>query len=173
MLGKKEKGFTVLELLTILAIVGTLMTIAASSFHAYQQRTRLRSAAETMGAHIRQARWAARMQSARSTIVFDVPGRSYTINGSLMATLPRGIWFGSDPTVTGKPGQPYSPPPADGISFDMGGSRNTARFYPTGAVSPTGSVFLTDGKATMAVTVAITGRPKLWRSHGGGKWESF
>jgi prepilin-type N-terminal cleavage/methylation domain-containing protein len=169
----KEKGFTMLEMLVVLAIAGTLVSIAASAFHSYQERTRLRSAIETMGAHIRQARWDARMQSAKSTIVFDVVSSSYTINGKVAATLPRGIRFGADPSVTGKPGQPYSPPPADGVSFDMGGSKNIARFYPTGAVSPTGSVFLTDGRATMAVTVAITGRPKLWRSLGGGRWESF
>ena len=173
MFRKEQRGFTMMELLMVTVIVGIVVTIAASSFRDYQQRMRLRNAIEAIGAHIRQVRWSARWQSARNTIVFDVPGRSYTINGTTTERLPPGIWFGADPGVTAKPGQPYDAPPADGISFDMGGLKNTARFYPTGTVSPTGSVFITNGRETMAVTVAITGRPKLWRSCGGWKWESF
>ena len=113
------------------------------------------------------------MQSATQYIAFDVEERTYSINGLNHWKLPDGIWFGTDPSVTAKPGQPSSAPPADGVSFDMGGRKNIGRFYATGTVSPTGSVFITNGKETMAVTVAITGRPKLWRSCGGRSWISF
>jgi hypothetical protein len=94
------------------------------------------------------------------------------VDGVRTTDLPSGIRFGADPTVTGKPSQPYDVPPADGVSFDSG-KQNIARFYPTGAVSPTGSLFLTNGKDTFAITVAITGRPKIWRSCGGKKWIAY
>lgn len=169
----KYRGFTVFEMLAVLTIIGVVLAFTASSLNDFRERMRLRGAIEIIGAHLRQARWDARLKSTLSEVVFDVENGSYTINGTQTAALPRGIRFGADPSVTGKPGQPYSPPPADGISFNVGRSRNAARFYASGMVVPTGSVFITNGRETMAVTVAITGRPKLWRSHGGRKWESF
>jgi type II secretion system protein H len=168
-----RKGFTLLEMMIVLAIIGTLCALALSSMHEYVKRTKLRNTAETVAADIRQARWKARMQSVPCTIVFDTDQQTYFISGSQNAILPEGIRFGVDPAVSGKPSDPYSTPPQDGISFDSGSVKNKARFYPTGTVAPTGSVYITDGKETMAITVAITGRPKIWKSCGGHKWVSM
>jgi prepilin-type N-terminal cleavage/methylation domain-containing protein len=167
------KGFTFLEMLTVMAVIGIVSSLAISTMHDYFGSTKLRNTVETVAADIRQARWLARSRSATCTIVFDAEARSYLISGAHHATLPEGIRFGVDSTVSGKPSDPSTPPPDDGISFDSGGKRNQARFHPTGSVSPTGSVYITDGNETMAITVAITGRPKIWKSCGGSKWVSM
>lgn len=168
-----RKGFTLMELMTVMVIMGTLCTIAFASMHEQLKRTILRNTVESVAADIRQARWLARSQSAPCTIIFDTDQQTYFISGAQNAALPEGIRFGVDPTVSGKPSDPYDAPPSDGVSFDSGTARNKARFFPTGTVAPTGSVYITDGKETMAITVAITGRPKIWRSCGGHKWVSL
>lgn len=167
------QGYTVFEMLTVMAIMGVISSLAFSTMHGYLERTKLRNTVETVAADIRQARWIARSRSTTCTVVFDADAGSYLISGAQHAMLPKGIRFGIDPTVSGKPSDPYTTPPEDGISFDSGGKRNQARFHSTGAVSPTGSLYITDGKETMAITVAITGRPKIWKSCGGHKWVSM
>lgn len=167
-----RKGFTLMELLTVMAILITLLGIASVAIAGYQQRTRLRTTTESIAADIREARWKARVSGDVCTVIFFPEARNYAVNGVLSMELPADIWFGVDPSVTGKPSQPYEMPPDDGISFDSG-RKNIARFYPTGTVSPTGSVYLTNGKETFAITVAITGRPKIWRSGGGKKWMAY
>lgn len=165
------RGFTVTELLIVLTIMGTLLSIAIINISEYQGRTKLRTAAEDVAADIRHARWIAKTSSQICAITFDVISSTYTINGTQNASLPKGLRFGTDPSVMGRPTDPYSAPPADGVSFDSGGSRNIARFHPiTGAVTPTGAVYLTDGKGTMAIVVSLYGRPKIWRSNGGRRW---
>ncbi len=168
-----RKGFSMLEMLTVLMIMGVLSSIAFSAMHGYFARTKLRNTVEIVAADIRQARWLARTRSAPCTIVFDAASQAYVISGEKSSLLPEGIRFGIDPTVSGKPSNPYSAPPQDGISFDSGSKKNFARFFPSGTVAPTGAVYITDGKETMAITVAITGRPKIWKSHGGHKWVSL
>lgn len=165
-----RKGFTMLEMLTVLSIMGVLVSFAISTMHGYLARTKLRTTVETIAADIRQARWLARTSSSSCTMVFDTTMHAYTINGSQHTKLPAGVRFGIGPGVSGKPADPYEAPPADGVSFDSGGRKNQALFNFTGMVSPTGAVYVTDGTDTMVVTVAITGRPKIWRSGGGHKW---
>jgi hypothetical protein len=93
------------------AIIGTLCAFALTSMNEHIKRTKLRNTAAALAADIRQARWMARIQSVRSTIVFDTDQQAYFISGSQNATLPEGIRFGVDPAVSGKPSDPYSAPP--------------------------------------------------------------
>jgi len=159
-----------MEVLAVIAILGIIGTIAVVSYAKSIERTKLRAAIETLAADIRQARWMARAGAKTCLIQFFPKDQTYLISGKEQVQLPDGIRFGAAPGVSGKPAQPYEAPPADGVSFDCGSSKNLARFYPTGTVAPTGSVYLTDDTDTMAVTVAITGRPKIWRFVGGKKW---
>lgn len=169
---ESRKGFTIMELLVFASIFATVLTIASVAIAGYHQRTRLRTTVEAVAADIREARWKARLAGEVCTVVFFSEAGAYAVNGVRSMDLPDGIRFGSDPSVTGKPSQPYEMPPDDGVSFDSG-KKNIARFYPTGTVSPTGTVFLTNGRETFAITVAITGRPKIWRSAGGRKWVAY
>ncbi len=164
------RGFTLTELMTVVAIMGALLAIAAINVGEYLNRTKLRRAAEEVAADIRFARWIARTSAETCSITFDVASGTYSINGTRVTRLPSGLRFGADPTVLGRPNQPSDPPPADGITFDSGRNRNMASFHWSGAVTPTGTVFLTNDKETMAVTVSLYGRPKIWHSTGGGGW---
>jgi type II secretory pathway pseudopilin PulG len=167
MLMKRTAGLTLMELIMAMGIFSILVIIGLLLLNSHVQRVRLNTALYQVDADIRQARWTARRNARESVIRFYPETGTYAIDGEYFASLPEGIRFGISPDVKGKPSAPYEAPPADGITFSRS---NEATFYPTGMVVPTGSVFITDGNETVAVTVAITGRPKKWRSLGGRKW---
>jgi prepilin-type N-terminal cleavage/methylation domain-containing protein len=166
----RMQGFTLMELMTVIVIIGVLLSIATLSMTEYMSRTKLRTTLYAIDGDIRQARWIAQCTATTCFIRFDTLVQSYTINDTQYAKLPDGVRFGVHPGVIGCPGDPDTPPPSDGISFDSPGHPNILNYYPTGAVVPAGTVYITDGKQTMAVRVARTGRPKLWHSNGGSKW---
>jgi prepilin-type N-terminal cleavage/methylation domain-containing protein len=166
----RTAGFTITELMMVIAITGTLLSIATISSAAYIRSMKLRTAIYAVDSDIRQARWIAQCSAETCFIRFDASNGSYTINDTHFTKLPDGIRFGVAPGVTGCPGAPLTPPPSDGISFDSSGHQNTLNYYPTGAVVPGGTLYLTDGIQTMAVRVARTGRPKLWRTNHGNNW---
>jgi prepilin-type N-terminal cleavage/methylation domain-containing protein len=164
------RGFTFLETIIVLAIIGVLCSLAFASMQDYAGSIRLRSAIETIAVDIRLARIMAWSSGESCYLSFDTITSSYTMNGSRYVNIPEGIRFGTDPSVKGKPTEPGEMPPADGISFESEGIKNRAHFHPKGTVIPTGALYLTNGKETMAITVTLTGRTKLWRSCGGKKW---
>lgn len=170
---RNRQGVTLTELLTVITIISILVSIGTYTYAQYIKSVRLRKAIESIDADIRMARWIARTGARSCYIQFDPATNSYSIDGRYFRRLPDGIRFGYDSSVKGRPNSPYQLPPSDGISFDRWGSRNRANFYPSGVVSPAGSVFITDGNQTMAVVVAITGRPKKWRFAGGRQWVAF
>ena len=167
------EGFTLMEVMMVLVILSILSTMAVASMRDFTRQTNLRSAIDMIAADIRLARLTTRTSAESSYIVYDPSTSSYTLNGARRVKLPEGVRFGSDPTVTGKPSQPYTAPPTDGISFESEGVKNQAHFSPKGTVIPTGAVYVTNGKEAMAITVSIAGRTRTWRSCGGKKWVSL
>ena len=166
-------GFTLIELIVVVAIVGVLVSIASISMAEFISSTRLRTTAHAMAASIRQARLLAITRSHTCLVKFDVLNNFYTLNGTQNAYLPAGVRFGVHSEVTGCPGAPSTTPPLDGISFGNVGNPNTLIYYPTGEVVPAGTVYLTDGKQTLAIRVSSIGRPKLWRANGGKDWTAL
>lgn len=167
---ERMQGFTLLELMMIVAIVGVLVTIAHASFQEIAGRGRLQAAIEMIGNDIRSARYQALMSGEHHRIDFEPTTSSYVMDEKGRVFLPAGIRFGADPGVTGKPNQPGDLPPADGVTFKGDGVENRAEFYPKGLVIPTGGVYVTNGKETMAITVYLNGHVRMWRSSGGNKW---
>lgn len=169
---KKEgmQGFTVLELLTAVAIIGVLATMAHASFREVAGRAKLNGAIDMIGIDIRKARYESMMSGEHHQIDFEPQSSSYVIDEQYRIALPEGITFGADPGVTGKPNQPGDIPPSDGVTFKGEGVENRAEFYPKGLVIPTGAVYVTNGQETMAITLYLNGHVRLWRSEGGNKW---
>lgn len=168
-----REGFTLREVLTVLAILSILSTVAVASMRDFARQTNLRSAIEMIAADIRLARLTARTSAESSCIVYEPSTNSYTLNGTRFVKLPDGVRFGVGTGVSGKPSDPQAAPPADGISFESEGIKNRAHFYSKGTVIPTGALYVTNGKETMAITVSITGRTKIWYSNGRNKWSSL
>jgi len=76
-----SKGFTLVEILTVIVIISILLTIAPSMFTAYRQRTNLREAAGALAEDIKLAKQRAVAENVPYTITFDVNNNSYRIQG--------------------------------------------------------------------------------------------
>jgi prepilin-type N-terminal cleavage/methylation domain-containing protein len=165
-----RKGVSLPELLTVIAVMGILALIADWSMKDYLLTVRLQCATDMIMTDIRQARYNVYTWGDPYHIDFEPSAGTYRINGKSTMRLPNGISFGAAPGVTGRPSDPYNPPPRDGITFRGEGTENRAEFLPKGLVVPTGAVYLTNGRETMAITVTLNGHTTAWKSKGGNKW---
>lgn len=77
----KQTGFTLTELMIVIAILGTLAAIAAPSFNSVIERQRLVSASEAILSDLRWARSEAIKQNEEVRVTYTTGGTwSYTIN---------------------------------------------------------------------------------------------
>ena len=50
------RGFTLIEMMVVIAIIGIILAIALPAYSSWRERTALRSAADALMAHLKQAR---------------------------------------------------------------------------------------------------------------------
>jgi general secretion pathway protein H len=87
----RTAGFTLLELLVVLAIAGMLVALVPAAVSAVVPGTKARVAAYDMASTLRDARNLAISQSTPVDVVFDLESASYAIADSAPTVLPRGM----------------------------------------------------------------------------------
>lgn len=87
----RTAGFTLLELLVVLAIAGMLVALVPAAVSAVVPGTKARTAAYDLASTVRDARNLAISQSTPVDVVFDLESASYAIAGSPQTDLPRGM----------------------------------------------------------------------------------
>jgi prepilin-type N-terminal cleavage/methylation domain-containing protein len=178
---RAERGLTLIELLTVLAVVGVVATLGVPRLLEATARLRVRMAAAEIATALHRTRSYAVCHSARVGLKFDTRGARVTWriyrDGDGDGVLSRDIADGTDPPVgPGTPlarlgtsvrfGFPPGPPPRDPgdprrrldrlddpIRFNRS---DIASFTPFGGSTP-GSVYITDGRRELAV-VRVYGR---------------
>lgn len=73
----KSRGFTLLELVLVVAIIGVLMSIATISFNNWQQKAQIESQTRVLFATLNQARVEAMMHKQPRGVALQADGRSY------------------------------------------------------------------------------------------------
>ncbi|NTW06903.1 MAG: prepilin-type N-terminal cleavage/methylation domain-containing protein [Syntrophaceae bacterium] len=76
---KTNKGFSLVELIIVIAIIGIVLAIASPSFYKYRQNTNLKEATRELAGDITLYRQTAIAQNVRYRIVFNQLTNSYTI----------------------------------------------------------------------------------------------
>ncbi|MEW6323956.1 MAG: GspH/FimT family pseudopilin [Nitrospirota bacterium] len=76
---RNQQGYTLIELMTVAAIVGIMTAIAVPSFLAFQAHRSLTIAADELASDLRLARQYAISRSARHRILFDAGAEQYQI----------------------------------------------------------------------------------------------
>ncbi len=152
---RTQAGFTLLELLVVLAIAGTLMSLVPPAAGRAGDGARLRGAVQALAGSLALARSAAVMSNADAVFVLDLANRRYgvsgpggggALNGRLDSDLRIALTTDARDSVQ------------DG---DRAGGRGAIRFHPDGG-SPGGELRVANRAGAMVIRVDwLTGRTRI------------
>lgn len=157
----RSEGFTFLEVIVVMAVIGILSAVAIPGLSAFTDRMRIETVARTLSTDLREVKMKSLLDRSDYTIRFD-PGSSLYELPERQANLPHGVRFGFGPGVLGPPGNPTSTPDNDGVTF----TSNRATFY-SGGSNSMGTLYITNNNdVNMAISITMTGRVKIWKWDG-------
>lgn len=141
-----QRGFQLVELLLIVAIIGILITISVPFLVTYLQAATLKSQAESVATWLNQGRQLAIRNNQSVCADIDGAGMHYHL-----VNCAGTVWVGAGTNTTG-----YIPFPA-GITMSVAAP---ATFSYLGAATPAATYTITQTSSgrTITVTVATTGR---------------
>jgi len=166
------RGFSLVELMMVVAIIGILAMITAPSFVTGLPTYRIRAAVRDCTSQLRNARHLAIKEKRDVNVVFspakgylEVDGRNFPAYSSFTATYGSGVAFGRGSATSGVGGDSI---PADGIDINDDSfaftSRGLAEFS-AGAVN--GAVYFTNTRGdSYAVAINAAGAVSLLRWRG-------
>lgn len=76
---KSQQGYSLAELLTVVAIIGILSLVTVPNFISLYQASRVRGVVRTFSSDLRNVRQLAIAGSQRTRLSFDATGKSYTV----------------------------------------------------------------------------------------------
>lgn len=98
---KQAKGFSLIELIIVIAILGIVSAIAAPNFNKYRQNTNLKEAARDLASDISLYRQRAVAENIHYQIVFNQAANNYTVQRE--TTSGSGAYADLVPAVTKSP----------------------------------------------------------------------
>jgi len=110
---QNKKGFTLIELMIVIAIMGIISAISAPNIVKGLPKYRLKRAARDITSNIRGARSTAIKKSSAVTIQFDLDKHRYSINGK---------WYPNADITTNNALSEYY---GSGLSFGVGNSEDS------------------------------------------------
>lgn len=164
-----SQGFTIIELMVVIGIIGIIVAIALPSFTQMQQRARIRAGANEIAQDFRRLRERA-LSTSQTFRITSPTVRQYQVqhpDGTtslyrLGQTTGGNLRFGIT-SAAGAPPEDNDGAP-DGFDFPAG----TLSFESRGTATQ-GVAYITDGKEDYAVGVNALGKVRVYK-YDGGKW---
>ncbi len=167
------KGFTLIEMMVVIGIIGIIVVIAVPNFTAMQAKARIRAGAYEVAQDIRQIRERA-LALGREFKLDSPDSRTYRVTNpdgnvhtyKLGGTTGGNLRFGVSPNYTnGLPPEANGPVPANGFDF-----------LPTGALilngrggANKGVIYITDNKNDYAIGINSLGKVRVYK-YNAGTW---
>ncbi len=169
----EEKGFSLIEMVVVVAIIGIILAIAIPGFIVMAPRMRLKSAARDIVSNMQLARAQALRDRKTYTIQFDTPGSKYTIStGGVAEKIVNlseypGVSFGSGNGRAS--GDPSAEDVSDGVTF----KNNNITFDSNSTNDNTGGVYLKDSDNTTYSVICLSkaGGVETQKDSNGSGWE--
>ncbi len=139
-------GFSLPELVVILAVIGALFSLALPAFINYYQTAQVRGAAADVAAYVNQARQLAIQLNCSVSVVINATSLQY-IQGANCQTP--GVWKGPGTDPGG------NIPAPEGITL---ATSATPVFTNLGAAVPAATLTVTHGTSSLSVLVSASGR---------------
>ncbi len=170
-----RKGFTLIEMMVVIGIIGIIIVLAVPNFAAMQRRARIRAAAQEIAQDLRQIRERA-LSMGRQYVITRLDDRTYTVTNpdgnvftyKLGGTTGGNLRFGVGPYyVGGVPpeanagsapanGFDFLPPPGILILNARGGANK-------------GVIYVTDNREDYAIGINSLGKVRVYK-YGNMKW---
>lgn len=179
---RKDSGFSMIELMVVIAIIAVVTAITVPNFLSWIPRKRLASASDELFSNLLYTKMQAIKSNRDWAVVFDYGGNSYTIQrdygGSNTAVRSvdlsgygSGVRYGGgNPGTPAVPGDVNTSIPGDGISYT--GPSNTVVFTSRGMVDNLGYVYLTNAfNSSVAVGTPVLAGVVSQRVWSGTSWE--
>lgn len=147
---RKGSGFTLMEVMVVMAIIGILASISVPNFRNYMIQRRLNGATRQIMSDLMYARMQAVSQNNKFRVIFNGDGKQYTI---LDDNNDNDNADSGEQTVVKNIQTDYPD-----VTFS---SNNNPIFSPRGTASSLPTITLTNSGGTKTITVAITGRVKI------------
>jgi general secretion pathway protein H len=130
----KKNGFTLLEIIVVLFLITLILGLSTVFFAGYLPSVKVNATGREIAGMIRQARSLARMNMESRTVMIDLDGRTYGIEGLGIKAFP------PDTLVR----------VVDPFSGEMDRGKYPISFHPSGGMSG-GTILLTSGKKTVRI----------------------
>jgi general secretion pathway protein H len=148
---EREQGFTLFEILVVLAIIGLVTAVMAPALFRGLGATQARAAAYEIAAALRQARSEAVAENADVAVVFDLARHAYAVERARPRVLPEGVRMDL----------------YDAQVEQLDAATGGIRFFPDGSATG-GQVTVGDEAARYQVDVDwLTGRISVVEAQGG------
>ena len=178
MLKNHKVGFSIVEVMTVIAIIAVLVALALPSFNDYFEKARLRGAADSLVGLLAQSRSEA-VKRNRQTVVTKVGGGAVWCVGATIAADPSNV---GDPLPAAVPCDCSDGTPScslgtisstDARGVTAGANAFEVTFNPKyggseGFVSPTTSFTSQSGRFDLSVRASSTGQARICRTAGSG-----